>query len=372
MSQQRPNAIAGYEDWTDYVLAGGAAGGEAPTGGLAEVLAPPAAPTQVQVTHGAATSAEGVRTQRLSWQLGYGPATAAYLCTPEGADGPLPSILLMHCHSGNKWVGAERLVDLGEQDAPESLALRAQMYGGQAVANHLAGQGFAVLAHDAFVWGSRAFTFDPRPARADFHLQGQMALWREQGEEATPERIYNTLAADHEHTVAKVALMLGTTFAGMVAHDDLAALTVLASLPMVDVDRIGTMGLSGGGGRAMLLASLSPRIRAHLVAGMMFTFDSLLPAHIDAHSWLMYSPGILRYSEWPLIPTHAPTRQAMHVQFASRDALFSLAGMRAADAMLRAADPAAVEYSSSWFDEPHRMTPQMQDDAAAFFTRALG
>src|SRR5699024_7166938 len=205
---------------------------------------------------------------------------------------------------------------------------------GQAVANHLARQGFAVLAHDTFAWGSRGFTLQPPPMRSAFHLDGQQALWREQGTRATSERIYNATAADHEHTIAKTALLLGTTFAGMVAHDDLAALAVLRALEVADPDRIGTMGLSGGGGRAMLLAALSPHIRAHLVAGMMFTFDSLIPFHLDAHSWLMYTPGLGRHAEWPLIPTRAPRRQTMHVQFAAQDALFSREGMAAADAML--------------------------------------
>ena len=367
MSVQRVNALGGYEDWPAYLDQAPPVTDE----GLWQVLRPPTPPQQVPVEYGEVTAADGVRTQSLTWQLGYGPRTQAYLSTPQEAAGPLPAILLMHCHSGNKYVGAERLVDLGEHNTPEADALRAKMYAGQAVANHLAAQGFAVLAHDAFVWGSRRFTFDPPPMRSAIHLRGQMALWREEGTEATPERIYNTLAADHEHTVAKTAIMLGTTFAGMVAHDDLAALTVLRSLAGIDPERLGTMGLSGGGGRAMMLAALSPHIRAHLVAGMMFTFDSLIPAHLDSHSWLMYSPGLRQYADWPLVATRAPRRQIMRVQYARRDELFTLEGMEQADAMLQARSPQEVDYSSAWFDEPHRMTPEMQQDAADFFARAL-
>lgn len=367
MSVQRVNALGGYEDWPAYLDQAPPATG----GGLWDVLRPPTPPEQVPLRYGRTSTADGVRTQLLSWQLGYGPRTQAYLCTPEQGTGPLPAIVLMHCHSGNKYVGAERLVDLGAANTSEAGALRARMYGGHAVANHLAAQGFAVLAHDAFAWGSRRFTFDPPPMRSALHLRGQMALWREEGTPATPERIYNALAADHEHTVAKTATMLGTTLAGMVAHDDLAALTVLRSMDGIDPTRIGTMGLSGGGGRAMMLAALSPHIRAHLVAGMMFTFDSLIPTHLDSHSWLVYIPGLRQYADWPLIPTRAPRRQVMRVQYARQDELFTTAGMTQADAMLQAHSPHQVDYSSAWFDEPHRMTPMMQQDAADFFTRAL-
>lgn len=367
MSTQRPSAIAGYEDWPAYIDRAGIDTGP----GLSSVLRPPVAPEQVRVTRGPVRTDDGVRTEEISWHLGYGPGTQAYLCTPEPARGRLPAILLMHCHSGNKYVGADRLVDLGEGNTVAAVALRTQMYGGQAVANYLARRGFAVLTHDTFAWGSRGFDLDPPPRRPGVVLAGQQARWREQGTDPTAELIYNTTAADHEHTIAKTALMLGTTFAGMVAHDDLAALAVLRGLDGVDPERIGTMGLSGGGGRAMLLAALSPQIRAHLVAGMMFTFDSLIPLHIDAHSWLMYTPGLGRHAEWPLIPTYAPRRQIMHVQFAARDALFSPEGMAAADAMLTAQSPHAVDYTSAWFDEPHRMTAAMQDDAADFFGRAL-
>ena len=61
--------------------------------------------------------------------------------------------------------------------------------------------------------------------------------------------------------MAKAAGVLGTSFAGMVAHDDLAALRVLAGLPGVDAGRLGTIGFSGGGGRSLMLAALSPLVR---------------------------------------------------------------------------------------------------------------
>src|SRR5699024_1937211 len=129
---------------------------------------------------------------------------------------------------------------------------------------------------------------------------------------------------------------------------------------------IGTMGASGGGGRAMIVATLSPHIRAHLNSMMMTTFKSLLPAHLDAHSWLLYSPGIAAFSDWPLIPLHSvdPAPRSMHVQFAIRDRLFPLEGMQTADAILKRYAKGNITYSSSWHDNSHQMTHKMQLEAA--------
>lgn len=81
------------------------------------------------------------------------------------------------------------------------------------------------------------------------------------------------------------------------AHDDLAALEILAGLPGVDVERLGCIGFSGGGGRALALAVLSPRIRNYVVTCMMATFQSLLPAYLDAHSWLLQTPGLCKLGD---------------------------------------------------------------------------
>jgi hypothetical protein len=113
--------------------------------------------------------------------------------------------------------------------------------------------------------------------------------------------LYNAAAAIHEDTIAKAARLLGTSLAGMVAHDDLAALEVLAGIPGVDAARLGCIGFSGGGGRSLLLAALSPRIRGYVVTCMMTTFESLLPGYLDAHSWLLQSPGLWKLGDWPAL-----------------------------------------------------------------------
>ncbi|WP_286179440.1 acetylesterase [Arthrobacter sp. ISL-95] len=413
-SPTRPSALANYEDWPAYVarhrLTADPTVDSVEARQLADTLGVPAVTPDLQYSVLAETEHDGVITSRLEWKLGFGPATSAWFVRPAGASGPLPGLLALHCHGGIKAYGAERLVRFAHEtdhhdggaplggrpgglgpsdpepggvgpggvepgnaaDSPARslppLDVRAKLYGGRALATWLAQQGFAVLAHDTFMWGSRRFGLDPLPWRTANAVNGQQAQRREAGVELSAAERYDAAAAAHEETVAKAATLMGTTVAGTVAHDDLAALGVLASLPGVDVDRLGCLGFSGGGGRAMVLGALSPLIRSYVVACMMTTFESLLPAYLDAHSWLLHSPGLARLGDWPDLAVRS-TAERMLFQYALEDPLFPEQGMR--DAHQHLQRDLRARYTGSFWQEPHVFTRAMQDEAAAFLTSAL-
>lgn len=381
----RPSALAGYEDWPDHAIRHRHKTSLPAAQQLADTLGVPAVAPDLAYTVHSETAHDDVITSRLSWQLGFGPRTSAWLVRPADATGPLPGLLALHCHAGVKAYGAERMVQLPpvpeERDAStadgsgavspklQAQGLREQLYGGRAPATWLAQQGFAVLAHDTFMWGSRRFRLDPLPWRTAGAVKGQQALWREAGVEPSGADEYNAAAAAHEETVAKAAILLGSSVAGTVAHDDLGALSVLASLPGVDQERLGCLGFSGGGGRAMMLAALSPLIRSYVVTCMMTTFASLLPAYLDAHSWLLHTPGLAKLGDWPDLMVGS-TAEAVLVQYALEDQLFPEQGMRDADAYLaKNMDPG--RYTGSFWQEPHVFSPAMQEEAAAFLATAL-
>lgn len=365
------SALEGYEDWPAFMDTADTAASD--NTALARVLGVPAITTLPDVTTDHEEVRDGVVIARVSWQLEFGPRTQAYLLRPEGARTELPAVLALHCHSGNKWLGAERLVDLGSASSQAALNLRAANYQGHALANDLARRGFVVLAHDTFAWGSRRFNLDPAPVRSARYLAGQRSLWRDEHLVPTEELVYNTIAADHENTVAKACTLLGTTFPGMVAHDDLAALSVLASHPQVDPTRIGAIGHSGGGGRAMVLAALSPLVRSHVVTCMMTTLRSLLPSYLDSHSWLLHIPGLAALADWPEVPfmAHRSGRRSLLVQYASNDRLFPAHGMHDADQILTAHSSSRLAYSGTWWDGDHAMDARMQEEAATFLSRML-
>ena len=170
--------------------------------------------------------------------MGFGPRTTGWLLRPARSSGPLPGVLALHCHGGNKFGGADRLVRLPKPTPPRQRP-GPDHYEGRALATEVARRGFAVLAHDTFAWGSRRFDLSTPPWRTEAALEARKSQWREAGVEPSDAELYNAAAGIHEDTVAKAAGLLGTSLAGMVAHDDLAALDILAGLPGVDAGAAG-------------------------------------------------------------------------------------------------------------------------------------
>ena len=104
---------------------------------------------------------DGVTGEEVSWSVGYGPRTRAYVLKPSGAkEEPLPGIVALHDHSDFKFYGKEKIADGPQETLPVLSDFRKIPYGGRAYANALAREGFVVLVHDVFLWGSRRFPLD--------------------------------------------------------------------------------------------------------------------------------------------------------------------------------------------------------------------
>ncbi|MGN7151029.1 acetylxylan esterase [Arthrobacter sp. SAFR-179] len=366
----RPSAIAGYEDWPAYVREHPRhEASTQPAQEFSDALGVPGAGALPAVTVHWEETYDGATTSQLSWQLGFGPRTTGWLVRPAGRPGPLPGILALHCHGGNKFGGADRLVELPDTH-PSASAARAGHYDGRALATDIARRGFAVLAHDTFGWGSRKFDLSTPPWRTASATAARQAQWREDGVVPSDADQYNAAAGFHEDTVAKAAGLLGTSLAGMVAYDDLAALDVLAAMPDVDQDRLGCIGFSGGGGRSLALSVLSPRIRAAVVTCMMTTFDSLFPAYLDAHSWLLQTPGLWKLGDWPELTARSADARFL-VQYALADELFPEDGMRQAHRILESLQGGSGRYTGSFRPGGHVFTAAMQDEALDFLAKTL-
>lgn len=351
--------IAGYDDWPAYLPTRPLVAGDDVATVVARALGVRRpAPTAVEEV--ARSRSDGVERTELRWHTGVGPETRAWYVRPEDAgDAPLPGVLALHCHANVKSVGAERLV---ASDRPVAARLRADLYGGRALADGLARAGFAVLAPDTFGWGSRRFDLDPLPHRVDRWLA------QEHRQLADPDERYDAAAALHEPTAAKYAGALGTSMAGMAAHDDLAALQQLRALPGVDGERVGVVGFSGGGGRSAVLTAVEPSIRASAIVCMMSTYAELVPHHLDRHSWYFAIPGLPPVLDWPEVAAGRGAHDQL-VVYAEGDELFPLDGMRAADRLLR--DRMGERYEAAWFPGPHRFDTEMQDRATEFLQTSL-
>src|SRR4051794_39250874 len=189
-------------------------------GRLLELLAftPPAAPLQARrerlITH------DGLEIEEVSWEIGYGPRCQAWVLKPEGATGRLPAVLALHDHGGFKYYGKEKIA-VSDRSFPLTAEHRENGYGGIAWANALAREGFLVLAHDAFAFGSRAVPVESLTQR--YHLR---FAERAPG---TPEyvRAYNAFAGEHETILARSLFTAGTTWPGVYAYEDRRAVDYL-------------------------------------------------------------------------------------------------------------------------------------------------
>jgi dienelactone hydrolase len=310
-------------------------------------------------------SAGGVAGEQVSWSVGYGPRTVAWLLRPADADGPLPGVLALHGHDAYKYLGKEKIADGPQGTHPDVAVVRDRMYEGRAFANELARLGFTVLVPDVFLWGSRRFDVATMPGAVNPPPENHWIGPEGAVGDGQDVRSYNRLAARHEHLVAKYCTLLGTSVAGVVSYEDRISAGYLQARPDVVDGPLGCVGLSGGGCRAALLNATCPLIGAAVVVGMMSTYPALLDRHVANHTWMLFPPGLAARGDWPdLAAARAPS--PLLVQYLRDDALFPLAGMRSADTRLRRLYEragAADNYLGQFYPGPHRFDRTMQEAA---------
>jgi dienelactone hydrolase len=245
-------------------------------------------------------------------------------------------------------------------------------YGGRAWANALAREGFAVLIHDTFLWGTRRFPLETMPERVLDLAAASQSTWWPNGSTPFEMAHYNAAALHHEHVVEKYCCLLGTTMAGVVSHEDRIALNYLLSRSEVDPQRVGCCGLSGGGNRSTLLLATHDAVAAAVVVGLMSSYEGLLDHNVVTHTWMFFPNGWSRCGDWPdIAASRAP--MPLLVQYDSEDDLFTPAGMRAAHERLiehYAAGRAA--YTGQFYPGPHKFDLEMQAAAFGWLKTHLG
>ncbi|MFC0448349.1 hypothetical protein [Rhodococcus jostii] len=321
------------------------------------------------VRYGRSWIRHGVAGRELTWAAGDGgPDTAGWLLRPAHAGADRPAVLLMHGHDGVKFYGKEKVADGPDGLAPGITELRTRGYGGMAVATGLVEAGFVVLVHDVFPWGSRRVPWPDLPDRAAAAGFAAFPPGRD-----TPEirrRRYEAAAREHEHGLAKAAVLAGTSLAGKVVAEDLRALNVLLTTEGVDPNRVAAAGFSGGGARVAHLLACSTRLRAGVITAMMSTFADVANGNADDTTWLMITPGLPAVCDWPEVAASTAPRPLL-VQFALDDSHFSRQGMRDAETVLRGAYDGSYSLTTQWFSGGHRFSADMQAAAAEWILRTV-
>ena len=329
---------------------------------LRAVLGVPASPDDPDVEVVDEWTVDGVEGTTLRWSVGFGPRTEGWLLRPAGEHAPLPGLLALHCHGGRRFFGKEKIADRRAPVPPSVAAFRQECYSGRAIANDFARAGYAVLVHDALSWGSRRLPIEQMSWRARRIAELEIAEQRRRGGRPDEEACYDIHAAANEDPLAKTLGLLGTSWGGVVACEDVVAAAILSGHPRTRPGGVSVVGFSGGGARAAMLGALSPDLRAVGIVSMMSTFAANLDGHVQTHTWMLHNPGIGRVAEWPDIAA-ARAPRPLFIGYTARDALFSGEGMREADRVVArhyAEVGAAEAYRSEWADAPHSFPLAMQ------------
>ncbi len=330
----------------------------------------PELPLEIQVEQ--RWEADGLIGEEVSWWVGYGPRTHAYVLKPARIKDPLPGLLALHDHSGFKYYGKEKIAD-GPRGANVDVAnLRQIEYEGRAYVNELAKEGFVVMAHDTFLWGSRRFAFETMPEGIRSQAANLLKPYPPNPHVSPEIALYNTASTLHEHLAAKYCNILGSSLAGVVAYEDRVAFNYLLSRGDVLAERSGCLGLSGGGNRSALLNATHDGVRAAVIIGLMSTYAELLD-HNMTHTWMFFPSNWARYGDWPdLAACRAPS--PLLVQFDLDDTLFTQEGMRAADERLKtifAGTGQSASYQGQFYPGPHKFDLAMQKAAFSWLKEQL-
>jgi len=126
-------------------------------------------------------------------------------------------------------------------------------------------------------------------------------------------------------------LMYGRTMAGMRVWQAVCMLDYLEEREDVDPERIGSMGISGGGLASSFFAAYDRRVKACVVSGYLCTFrDSIMGMH---HCVDNFIPGILNNGEMAdLFGLIAP--RGLLIEAGTKDDIFPIDGVKSSYARL--------------------------------------
>lgn len=231
------------------------------------------------------TPCDGYTRQRVAFTTFPGLVMPAYVLLPgERPAGKLPAVVACHGHG----YGSREIVGLAKDGS-----VSAEPGYQRNFAIELVKRGFVVIAPELLGFGDR-----------------RMKAEYDRGE-------YSSC-----HSISTYLLQMGHTMAGHRVYEAKRAIDYLAAMDIVDANRIGMMGISGGGLVTTFAAALDDRVKAAVVSGYINTFkDSILGIH---HCVDNYVPGLQRHAEMPDIACLIAPRPLL-VEAGTEDPIFPIA-----------------------------------------------
>ena len=260
-----------------------------------------------------------------------------YLLLPKDRPRPLPVVIAFHGHG----YGVKDIIgvweDGQERTTPDGYH--------KDFAIELCRKGFAVAAPEISCFGER---------RTDFSYINST--------------IGSPVPSTCDHT-ARLAFHLGGSVIGLRVLDGKRLLDYLATIPDLDTNRVGAMGISGGGMHTFFSTCLDPRIKACVISGYYSTFqDSILAMH---HCACNFVPGLAQFGEmYDLVALIAP--RPLLIEAATYDPIFPIAAVkRSIEKAKRVYDlfGASSQLATDFFEGRHQISGRM---AYNFLSEKLG
>lgn len=280
--------------------------------------------------------------RKITFNLNSDNRVLALMTIPKGV-GPFPAVLLLHDHGAKFDIGKEKVIEPWEVPKEKLESAKSwvdRYYGGRFLGDELARRGYVCISTDALNWSDRG----------GGGFDGQQAL-------------------------ASNLLHLGMSFAGVIAHEDIASADFLAEQREVDSKRIVAMGLSMGGFRTWQLAALSDRIAGGCSICWIATAKGLMvPGNNQTRgqsAFTMTHPGLLADLDYPDIASIACPKPMLF--YAGRqDPLFPVTSVEDAFDTLRKvweSQGAGAHLEVKIWDVPHLFNQEMQEAAFQWLDR---
>lgn len=238
----------------------------------------------------------GYRREKFVIQTRPGLALLGYLLTPKNATGKLPTMICVPGHGR----GVDDIVGIDDKGRDRTDKAGYQ----HDFAIQVVEAGMAAVAIEPMAFGCRR-------------------------DERTKKKTLTTSAC---YPTAGAALLLGETMVAWRAYDVVRTIDWIETRKELNAERVGLMGISGGGTVTSFTTALEPRIKAAMISGYLNTFKASIIAM--SHCIDNYVPGILNYCEnYDVASLIAP--RPLYVESGTRDPIFPIEASKEAFAKVK-------------------------------------
>ena len=324
---------------------------------------------------------DGYKAQKIAFNINAYARITAYLLIPDGgalsaSEAPstayavkshrkFPAVNLLHDHGAHLFIGKEKMIRpfgmlsakkvspnlitakdsvLAKEVLDDAAAWAKQLYEGQYLGDYLAKHGYVVFSMDAPLWGERG------------------------RKEGVDRNKYDIIAGN--------MMMLGRDLSAFMTYDDMAGTDFLASLPMVDANRIGCAGCSMGAYRSWMLSALSDKIKVGASICWMITTDAQLTKRYgrkENGGFANCIPALRQYLDYPHIASLACPKPMLFIN-GTKDKLFPVPGVKQAFEQMHEvwkSQNADNQLDTELWDIPHSCGIKAQEKILEFLDQNL-